>query len=397
MRVSCGPGGVVHDYVPFYFCARSSMLLSVVNAKNVDQIFLIHLAVPVNVLDRHDAIYSSAAANTFVPPTFHSDPAHLGQLNWDAIDSNKWSLPTEGEKQAKMAELLIHELVPVSQLDHIVVWNEEIANIVREEFSKAGVECPQIHYDGYNGKHHVFTSFYEGSTKSIVTGPHFTKRTYEKTRDFILEKGQNPSAGIANISQLLELLRGNFGGLPETAELIGLESDNRIHREDVGTHTLAVVQALRQSQDFATLNDSDKRLTELAAFLHDIGKGPKSRWANNGGLQKVDPDHAIRSVEMLRRILTEEIRTIKPRSVRVLAKLVCYHDLVGDIVGRNRDAEQLEAIAGSERELDMLIAIAKADMHSLNPGWPVRHAASISALRSRVMMKLSAVPAEDEE
>jgi len=81
----------------------------------------------------------------------------------------------------------------------------------------------------------------------------------------------------------------------------------------------------------------------------------------------------------------------------VLAKLVCYHDLVGDIVGRNRDAEQLEAIAGSERELDMLIAIAKADMHSLNPGWPVRHAASISALRSRVMMKLSAVPAEDEE
>jgi hypothetical protein len=26
----------------------------------------------------------------------------------------------------------------------------------------------------------------------------------------------------------------------------------------------------------------------LAAYLHDIGKGPKERWAGNGGIQKVD-------------------------------------------------------------------------------------------------------------
>ena len=37
MVVPCGPGGFVHDYVPFYFCSLSLMLLSVVNAKNVDQ------------------------------------------------------------------------------------------------------------------------------------------------------------------------------------------------------------------------------------------------------------------------------------------------------------------------------------------------------------------------
>ena len=100
---------------------------------------------------------------------------------------------------------------------------------------------------------------------------------------------------------------------------------------------------------------------------------------------------------MLKRILTEEISTIKPRSIRVLAKLVCYHDLVGDIVGKGRDAEQLEEIAESERELDMLIAIAKADMRSVNPYWAVQHAASIAALRARVMAKLAAAPGEEEE
>src|SRR5262245_47303505 len=58
MDVTCGPNGVVHDYVPFYFCTRSSMLLSVINAKNVDQIFLVYLAIPITVLDRDDAVFT---------------------------------------------------------------------------------------------------------------------------------------------------------------------------------------------------------------------------------------------------------------------------------------------------------------------------------------------------
>ncbi len=34
---------------------------------------------------------------------------------------------------------------------------------------------------------------------------------------------------------------------------------------------------------------------EIAAYLHDIGKGSRSRsrWDSNGGLQKVDPDHPV--------------------------------------------------------------------------------------------------------
>lgn len=42
MPVTCGPGGVVHDYVPLYFGSVSPMLLSVVRAKNVDQMDILY-------------------------------------------------------------------------------------------------------------------------------------------------------------------------------------------------------------------------------------------------------------------------------------------------------------------------------------------------------------------
>src|SRR6185295_15121809 len=41
MDVQCEPGGSVHDYVPLYFCARSPMLLAVVQNKIADEQLII--------------------------------------------------------------------------------------------------------------------------------------------------------------------------------------------------------------------------------------------------------------------------------------------------------------------------------------------------------------------
>ena len=46
-KVPCGPGGVVHDYVPLYFCRRSSMLLAVLTNKIADQQLLVYLEFPI--------------------------------------------------------------------------------------------------------------------------------------------------------------------------------------------------------------------------------------------------------------------------------------------------------------------------------------------------------------
>jgi hypothetical protein len=395
MSVTRSPYGVVHDYVPFYFCKRSSMLLSVLHAKNVDQQHLIYIALPISIVGTPGVVFTDASANTDVPPNFFTDPADLTRLNWPAIDSLKWKMSSDAEKQSRMAEVLVYKKVDIGTIDHIIVWNDSVIDLVRQAFADAhisntpSVRCDPIHY---------YTKFPDEPEQSLVTGPYFTRYYYEKCVSDIINRGQiTNSPRFSRIADLLNALRKDFSCIGETAELVGLEPENDLHTEDVGTHTLSVVRNLTGSDEFAALCPPDKRLVELAAFLHDIGKGPKSRWVQNGGKQKVDPDHPIGSAKMLCRILTEEISTIKPRTIRGLVKLVCYHDLVGDILGKGRDPAQLEEIAGSKRELDMLIALGLADGRAINPFWNLCNADKIPALRDHVVAALKSSAAEDED
>jgi hypothetical protein len=385
MAVTSGPKGVVHDYVPFYFCSRSSMLLSVVNAKNVDQYQLIYLVAPLAIIARDDVVFTNASANTGTPPDFFSDPEDLDKLNWPAIESLKWSLPTDEGNQARMAEVLIARQFEVGDLTRIVVWNDHIKKEVIKIFDAAGVKPPEISFEGPPGTYHYFTGFYEGSRASIAAGPGEIKREYQAAMTEILDKEPRKDARFTNMSELLGALRKTLEAIPETNELIGLESDNEVHEEAVGDHTLSVVRNLKESLRFAALDDDAKRITELAAFLHDIGKGPKSRWVAKGGKQQVDANHPIKSVKMLVRIITEEVRDFTEDEVRVLAKLICYHDLVGDILGKGRHVQQLQEIAESERELDMIIALGMADVQAINARWYYVCCSGITALRERVV------------
>lgn len=91
MAVTCGPKGVVHDYVPFYFAKRTPMLLNIVKSKNIDQIDIIYLAIPIeNIVDKK-FVFSDASANTIIPPNFYDDPKHLDKLEWDIIDRWAWT------------------------------------------------------------------------------------------------------------------------------------------------------------------------------------------------------------------------------------------------------------------------------------------------------------------
>ena len=362
---------------------------SVVNAKNVDQQMLIYFVFPISILARPDAVFSSASANTLAPPTFHDDSADLFNLNWSAIDSMAWKLSPEMVNQQRMAEVLVHNKIDVADAAYLVVWNDSIAKLVKASYKKAGLPEPKIHYE----PKHYFTKYPSAPNESLVTGPLFRKETYTSVVKRITEdEGKGTAARFSSIFELREALQSGLACLPETAELINLPSGNDMHKHDVGTHTLKVVAALKSSPEYLALTPIDQCLTEVAAFLHDIGKGPKSKWSD--GIQKADPDHPLQSAEMLVRILTKDLAKIRKRSIRVLTKLVCYHDLVGDIVGKKRDVEQLEDISETVPELDMLIALGLADMISVESAWS-RYRPQIMTLRARVAETLT--PGKDSD
>lgn len=82
---------------------------------------------------------------------------------------------------------------------------------------------------------------------------------------------------------------------------------------------------------------------------------------------------------------------------RLLVKLVCYHDLVGDILGKGRNPEQLLDIVESEQEVDMLITLGLADMRAVNPIWDLMHSDKIPALRAQVVDKLGTISTEERD
>jgi hypothetical protein len=362
------------------------MLLSVINARNVDQQLLIYLAFPITLIEDERVVFTDAAANrATAPPAFYTDPGDLSRLDWNAIDCLRWDAGGDAQNHARMAEVLIHTRVDLATASHIIVWNPSVAAIVREIYAEPSLEPPEIRTD----TRHYFTKFPDHPESSLVTGPHFTKKAFTDTVARVLDNlGKAKAPRFATLAGLLGALRQDFNCLPETAELDGLLTDNPLHPDDFGTHTRRVADRLRKLPEYATLDQTDKMLVEIAAYLHDIGKGPKGRWAKSGGRYKVDRDHPQEALPMVQRILTLEVADMKRRSARLICKLVCYHDLVGDILGRGRDEEQLMEIVDDVRELDMLNALTKADVLVVHPAWWDDQAAA--QLRARIVSRLEA-------
>ena len=90
---------------------------------------------------------------------------------------------------------------------------------------------------------------------------------------------------------------------------------------------------------------------------------------------------------MIARIFTEEVGSIKLANANLIAKLVCYHDLVGDVLGRGRHEAQIVQVADNEEELMLLFLLGKADATTLGFHWDQEEA---NAIFSRVSKAIEA-------
>lgn len=151
--VSAGAGGVVSDYVPFYFTSRSPMLYSIHRGN-----------VPTFTGDEYDLVYLLTTVETLIErglrPVFtdrnaaltfckHSDllPDLDTLVDWDVMEATMWrNTPDDPDRmERRMAECLVHDQVPWDAFTKIAVYDEARAERVRLALSTLDVAIPPIH------------------------------------------------------------------------------------------------------------------------------------------------------------------------------------------------------------------------------------------------------------
>jgi len=143
------PGGVVADYVPFYFAARSPMMYLIAHG-GVDTydrgasrlIYLVsslerlHDLGHATVLTDRNAVLNYAEFRPFNP----ADPIDDGFIDWPLMRAQYWNATTDDpqRKERRMAEALVHHRVGWDAILGIGVKNDVIADEVRRALTAAG-------------------------------------------------------------------------------------------------------------------------------------------------------------------------------------------------------------------------------------------------------------------
>jgi hypothetical protein len=135
--VPCGPGGTVHDYVPFYFGPRSPMLYTIskgnVQGYTGGQKQVIYLATTAQFIEKCGIKYVFTDGHAIMAYTsFFDNLSKLGRIDWSIIKS-KWWNDTEiypDRKRKRQAEFLVYEKVPWNSIKIIIVMDNKIEDKV---------------------------------------------------------------------------------------------------------------------------------------------------------------------------------------------------------------------------------------------------------------------------
>ncbi|MGL5832427.1 MAG: type II toxin-antitoxin system toxin DNA ADP-ribosyl transferase DarT [Waterburya sp.] len=133
-QVPCGAGGVLHDYVPFYFAPRSPMLRAIykgyVQGYQDGQNLIIHLVVEIEAIANLNLAFAYTDGHAIMDYSDFYD--NLDQLDsvidWGLMRSKYWFDTNEdpNRKCRRQAEFLIHQFCPWTLVKEIGVINNDI-------------------------------------------------------------------------------------------------------------------------------------------------------------------------------------------------------------------------------------------------------------------------------
>lgn len=142
-QVEAGPGGRLHEYVPFYFTPRSPMLHRISKQDRADETAvqkdLVYLVGSVErVLDLGlPYVFTDGHAEMRVDVHHFDDPAALARLDWPVIRAQGWN--SDEERRKRQAEFLVHRFAPLSMILGYATQNGAAKRQVQAALTAAGV------------------------------------------------------------------------------------------------------------------------------------------------------------------------------------------------------------------------------------------------------------------
>lgn len=138
------PGGVIHDFVPFYFGQRSPMLLRLARHYKTEfkgtQEDLVYLVSAVDLIEKNQLEYVFSDGHTTVKITrMFNSLEHLGEVDWNVVNARIWNdIPggNNDRKRRKQAEFLVKGQVPLKLFVGFAVKTEQARERVRSILSK---------------------------------------------------------------------------------------------------------------------------------------------------------------------------------------------------------------------------------------------------------------------
>lgn len=147
--VPCGPGGILHDYVPFYFAPRSPMLYAIhrgnVETYDGGQTPLVYLVSTATHIQQAKQQFVFTDGHPTVAFTqFYTELADLTHVDWPLMRAQYWNdTPQDPDrKRRRQAEFLVYNQVSLSTLIGIGLINERIQQHVEELLAAQPIKLP---------------------------------------------------------------------------------------------------------------------------------------------------------------------------------------------------------------------------------------------------------------
>lgn len=149
--VSCYPGTMVGQYVPFFYCPRSIMLYILHRGNHDDIDYRDGQGPIVHLVADLDASIQWAATNGVpwaLSPTnasarytsFYNHRADLNRINWQAVFNRDFRDPAV--KEAKQAEFLMFNWFPWDLVEQIGVFDQTVALTAQQHIAGAAHQPP---------------------------------------------------------------------------------------------------------------------------------------------------------------------------------------------------------------------------------------------------------------